>query len=155
GGVARDVLGLAARSGNEIYFAAQRSVRPREGNVLAVGRPFLVENLRLIDKDLLIAAVRVHGPELAGANKADLAAVGRVAGMALGPVQLGQAFDLEAMSGGELHVGWVRFQDVKILLPAVAVGQENDLLAVTRPGDFVIVGGIVRQPRGLAAGAQH
>src|SRR5262249_44268814 len=67
GRIPGDVGGRTAGRRNDVQVAGERAVGAGIDNPLAVRRPVVIDYLNVIDKGLLIAAIRVHRPELAGA----------------------------------------------------------------------------------------
>src|SRR5262249_2305640 len=118
-------------------------------------RPFVVDHRALRDNDLDVAAVRVHGEQLAGPDEADALAVGREGDAHLRVRRVGQLLDLELVRLDQFGVfRVVRLEQVEVFV-AAAVGDKNDLLRVGRPGDAVVVGCPFREPPGLAAAGGH
>jgi len=144
---------------DDVQLAGKRAVLPGITDPFRVRGPFVVEQLAVVDDGFQIAAVRVHGAQLAGAQKGDALAVRGEIGAEFGIRRIGELLDLEAMGLEKLLViRVIGFQKVDVLL-AVAVGQEHDLATVRRPGDGMIVGVVMSrhmgEPLGLAAAARH
>src|SRR5262249_44108840 len=121
---------------------------------LRVGRPLVVDHLPVADDGLLVGAVGVHAPQLAGADEGHALAVRGEAHSHFGLGRVGQLGGLELVGLDELGVvGVVALQQVQVLV-AAAVGDEDHLRRVGGPGDAVVVGRVVGQAGGVA-GAAH
>ena len=147
-------LGTAVGRDDE-QLAGERAVDPRKDDQLAVWRPVVIEDLRIANQYLLVAAVRLHRPELARADEGDAIAL-RAEGRAdLGFRRVGQALHLELVGLGQFGMlGVVRLEQVEVFV-AGAVGEEEDALAVRAERRRVIEGGRIGEARGLAAAGKR
>ena len=142
----------SARGRDDVQLAGERAVHAGVDEPLAVRRPVVVEDLHVVDDDLLRRCRRGSWSRACrrGGRRSRLPSGEKLTPISASGVSV-SCLTLKLVGLDQLGMlGVVGLQQVEVLV-AVAVGDEEDLLAVGRPGDAVVVGRVIGQPRGLAA----